>query len=328
MSWFSKEAIDDRTHSILNGFWGDSKQIRRRATQWYQDLGIETAAVLDGSLHPIVEYAANCAYLDETPAVPTDQFAAAPPKVSFSGGLPQAWEFTASTEDNALRELIAGRLTDGWEIRPTSPVHMAAMKQAVNLVVEAAPLLGADALSYTRRHVIVKTDRMIGRTWVDLGGVTVSGDPAFQSVSQLAESLYHEALHSKYYTIERGLKFPTPDEATSPKPVPIPWQQDSSGTPQRWTAHRSLDAYYVYVHLSVFRLALFALTRSTEDLDRLRRVCFRTAYLSRQIEAACRGYLDDERLGIAEWLDACRVPEFDLNPAGQALLDQARVSVP
>jgi hypothetical protein len=277
-------------------------------------------------LHPIGEYAVNCGFLGERFEFAAKRYLRECPTVDLSSGIPNAWEFTNSDEDRTLLTLIAARLDHGWTIRPTTQELFNQLTDAVALVLQVSPALGADALSYTRRHVVVKTDRMIGRTWVDLGGLTVSGDPAFSSIAQLAESLYHEALHSKYYAIERGLRLPIPDEATSPTPVVIPWQHDVSGIEQQWTAHRSLDAYYVYVHLAVFRVALLHLTQATSDLDRLRKVCFRAGYLSRQLDTVCEDFLDDERLSMKSWLDRCRVKEFDLNQAGLDLLSGAATS--
>ena len=177
-----------------------------------------------------------------------------------------------------------------------------------------------DPLRYTRRHLFVDSDRMVGRTWVDIGGVIVSGNPALASTDTLAESIYHESLHAKFYSIERGLRLPTPDDASDEAVVKVPWQQDLKGEPQRWNPHRALDAYYVYVHLGVLRLALLSQSGEQSDLDRLRRVAFRAAYLNRQIEASCLNLIDEERLTIWRWLDGARVREFDLNVAGEELL--------
>lgn len=316
----SSEVLDNLTGKVLMGNWGDSTAVRLGSQAWYEGLGISGLAAASGRLHPIVEYAANCLYDQTEPDVDTDAYLLSCSLLAADSG-PTSWIAGDSPEDDALTRVVVGRLDAGTSLRHETVALRALLEDAVKLIRTIAPVLGGDAISYTRRHYFVATDSMIGRTWTDTCGLTITGDPALESLAQFAESLFHESMHSKFSTIERGLQVPVPDEVDAPKPVVIPWQHYADGRPHQWTIYRTVDAYYVYVHLGLYRWAQFLQTRSVQDLQKLRRACFRGAYLSARLQESGRQYaLDDERMAIAEWLDECRVPEFDLNEAGRQVL--------
>ncbi len=317
----------ERLTYLNTGRWGDSSAIMQASSRWYEALGIPVDLVREGRLHPYAEFLANEVSAGEQLSLPQQELLEAPPSVDASPTNPATWAFSQTSPDEALlRELTARTESTGWNVEPPSAETESMLASAVDLLETLGNGL-TDPLKFTRRHLVVRSDRLVGRTWVDVGGVIVSGIPgAFESIETLAESIYHESLHAKFYAVERQLNEPTPDLADDQLVVRVPWQQDLDGKPQRWNAHRALDAYYVYVHLGVLRSLLLSRSRSERDLDRLRRVCFRAAYLNRQIEATCLNIIDAERLAIWRWLDGGRVREFDLSVEGRALLEDARVA--
>lgn len=321
MDDYSEDQNQRRTDALLSGRWGDAAGLRRRSRVWYEELGIPGDIAEGGRLHPVVEYVANCRYTGDPCLVEAAPYFKSLPTVPASTDRARSWAFADTQADLDLLTVIGGRRSlHVGEIRPLEPRLDEPLDEALELLAEVAPRLTEDALSFTRRHVFVKSERMVGRTWVDLGGLIVSGDPALESTAILGESLFHESLHSKFYTIERGMSEPTPDEEDSPTPVSIPWQIDSDGVAMRWTAERTLDAFYVYVHLGALRMAFLHHEPTELHIERMRRIAFRSAYLSQQLQTVCAGVLDDERNEIFRWLDACRVPAFDLNEEGQKLL--------
>lgn len=88
-----------------------------------------------------------------------------------------------------------------------------------------------------------------------------------------------------------------------------------------WSTVRTYDAFYVYVHLTVLASAVWEAEFLESDLDQLRRICFRAAYLSNQLRSnpKCAG-IGTERHEVIAWLDDIRVQPFDLTAAGQQQL--------
>lgn len=312
--------LQERVLALTSGYWGDSTTLRNRTVRWYAAAGIPEALVRAGTLHPIVEYAANVAIDRLVAEVEMDGVLLDLPTV-LVGTPPYSWQPTSSAADKLLEELLGVRMTGRHRLRDETPEDSAQCGHAVALLDEVCQELTRDALGYTRRHYYACSEDMVGRTWTDTGGLTITGAAGLETTAVLAESLFHEALHSKFYVLERGLAVPSPDSDDTPTPVRIPWQRWDDGTNHYWTIFRAVDAFYVYVHVALLRLALLARSGSVEDLERLRRVCFRSAYLASSItKLALESGLDDERWELFKWLDSCRLPEFDLNRAGQDVL--------
>lgn len=323
-----QHAIEDnanRIEKLITGRWGDSPSIAQQATDWYTSLGITSAEASVARLHPIVEYVANCNYTGGPCSVDAELYIKQQPSVESSPFNSESWKFGDSGADADLLNVITPRVENrGWTLRPTDLPLQAKLQRAVERLQSVSGSFTASALSFTRRHAFVASDRLVGRTWVDIGGLIISGDQAVVSTDVLAESVFHESLHAKFYAIERGLRLPTPDMGDAEEIVRVPWQQTLEGQTQYWTAHRALDAFYVYVHLGALRMSHLHSEGRPEDIDRLRRIAFRSAFLSCQIETVCRTELDDQRLEIWNWLDECRVEPFDLSSEGEKLLRTAR----
>lgn len=170
---------------------------------------------------------------------------------------------------------------------------------------------------------------MVGETWMEYPGLVLFGPAAFETPKVLAESLFHEALHSKTVWLERGMKTLL-EEATSgeqdedDKPIQVPWRREEDGSVSQWSTVRTFDAFYVYAHLTVSAAAVWEAERLDKDLDQWRRICFRAAYLSNQLRnnPKCAD-IGSERHQVVGWLDDIRAQPFDLSPAGQEQLTRA-----
>lgn len=147
----------------------------------------------------------------------------------------------------------------------------------------------------------------------------MSGATSFDDVAKGAESLLHEALHTKSERISRGLKRVYLKEDETETMINIPWRRQGNNV-MTWTPSRTFDAFYVYSHLSVFRASLYEADNTDERRDAFRRVCFRADYLSLQLHRLTDEHVDDERREIVSWLDEIRVPAFDPTPQGRDLV--------
>lgn len=305
--------------ALLSGRWGDSSVILANAVEWYERAGVDPHRLLDRTLHPVAHYAALLFHENDAddllpPDAITATLTARPQMVSLSH-----WSFTSATEDSTLRAILCERLNSGDAIVEADGAQKSALIEALALLQKALPSLSQDVLSYVGRLVLTDDNDRIGETMRDLPTVVLLGPAAFLDVKALAEALFHEALHTKTMITERSAMLMVDNRYERNEVIQVPWR-DADDDPI-WPASRAFLAYYVYAHLSVLWAALWQSDRSQRDLDQFRRVCFRAAYLSKQLHLLpTSSGLGEARQAIIGWLDALRVPAFDLTPMAAELV--------
>jgi HEXXH motif-containing protein len=280
--------------------------------------GVPGDLVERGQVHPYAEYLAERAHLDQIPG------GAGRVKWDLPGtlraGQIKSWTIWDHAADGPLSELIDERLQPSVRRVPWDDGWRALLEEARRLVASTVPGFGPDTLEYVRRVVLTDDDTTSGTTWTDALGLLAVSRGTLTSLVDAAETLLHEALHSKAATIERGLDLPYLSEDDREFIVTIPWRLDQPEH-RRWTSLRTFDAFYVYAHLSIFTASLVQAAPDSVKVRRCRRVCFRSEYLFRRLQDVCAGELDHQRRAIVDWLGALRVPAFDLSPDGRAVLE-------
>ncbi|MEH3138802.1 MAG: hypothetical protein PGN37_01220 [Mycobacterium kyogaense] len=315
--------IRAREGALLSGRWGEANEIRSAAMPWFTSANVPETNVRAADVHPLIHNAASMSDGDGNLQSPT----------SFEWDAALALRRTPHTAkrrpgpseaDRELCEVINGRLSPRTIIE-LDEAQEVVLDQALALLDETIPSLAADAFEYL--HLFVLTDRtdMIGETWMEYPGLVLFGPAAFATPKVLAESIFHEALHSKTVWIERGMPNlkagESEDDNEDDKPIAIPWRHEKDGSVTHWSAVRTYDAFYVYSHLTVQSCAVWERDRLEGDLDQFRRICFRAAYLSNQLRnnPDCAG-IGAERHQLVSWLDSIRIQPFDLTEAGQRQL--------
>lgn len=319
----------DREQALTSGVYGDSSRIRRRADAWYARAGLPPGSGTRGDLHPWTEHLAEQASLgpaedgagEPIPHLRLKSIINVPtPGLRGDAGHPQAF----------VRELEE-RLGEKVEMDVPDEDSLA-LRAAMRILLSECPTLARDALGFARLVLVTDSEQVVGQTWTDMVGLMVISRRVLRDTSLGSDSVFHESLHSKMATIDRGFKTTFLDEPALPTRIEIPWRS-GEGENSSWTTLRAFDAYYVYAHLTVLWTARVLRTRQQTDpcppakvaLARLRRLCFRAAFLSNQLRLAGFVHLDDERIGLVEWLDGIRVPAFGISDAGRGVLTNPAV---
>ncbi len=324
------ETVRDRELALLTGRWGAPSAVRGAALPWFEAAAVSSDAVSAANIHPLLQHAAEAAHGQEhTDAIPQfDQDALAnylPPSAIADRRLYAAGSnpaYGAAVMAEVINERIAPK-----QVLSLTDDQLHTLHQAIELLYRVIPDLAADALSYLQMFALTDRSDMIGETWMEYPGLVLFGPAAFETPKVLAESLFHESLHSKTVWLERGMnKLKEEDSAgvqsdDDDKPIQIPWRRNEDKSVTHWSTVRTYDAFYVYVHLTVLASAVWESDSLESDLDQLRRICFRAAYLSNQLRnnPECAD-IGTERHEVIAWLDDIRVLPFDLTPAGQKQL--------
>jgi hypothetical protein len=130
---------------------------------------------------------------------------------------------------------------------------------------------------------------------------------AFTSQDDLVESIYHESLHRKLANLiqTRLILKESYDWQTSPRFV-CSWNKHFSWGSNDWPFDRALDAFHVYVHLSVFYGAV--IEKAIGELDgrrsaARRKISYdRACILGDWLYSAARECLGSEGMGLLETL--------------------------
>lgn len=309
--------IKARELALVEGRWGGAEAIRQAACDFFAAAGIDESAVLDAHIHPLAHFEAEMRRLDPSAELPR------PDVMQTSIPAQRVVDRTLGTSiaDAELTEAIEQRIVPDTVVRLDSE-EASVMQAAVDLLAEVVPDLSADVLQYLQKYVVSTRKEMVGETWMEYPGLILFGKPAFKEPKTLAESLLHEALHSKTVWMERGMtdlgtaldeKVADADD----KPIPIPWRRNEDGSVVHWSSVRTFDAFYVYAHLTVLSGALWEAHNGEPEIEKFRRTCFRAAYLSNQLRHSpkCEA-IGKERHEVAQWLDTIRIEPFDLTLAG------------
>ncbi|CPV55541.1 Uncharacterised protein [Mycobacteroides abscessus subsp. abscessus] len=310
--------LHDAEQALVSGRWGDSAQVLEQAVQWYRAAGADDADVRTLRLHPVAHYAAVLHHDRDADDLLHAGAITARMAPRQPHDLLADWAFTGSEPDNVLESILQERIRGCSIVEPTEG-QRADLVAAIALLDQVLPDASRDALSYVARVVLTDDPARIGETMRDLPTVVIFGPGAFVDRKALAESLFHEALHTKTIISERSAMLARDDQYERDEVIVVPWRDDDDDD-RTWPLCRAFMAYYVYAHLTVLWVKFWEMDHSTRDLDMLRRVCFRAAYLSSQLRnqpppglgAACREMMD--------WLDAVRIPPFDLTPTALEMI--------
>lgn len=328
----SPDDLTEREVALASGWFGDSTEIRRRADAWYENLGFPAGSASAGTLHPWTEFLAEQSALAQS----TDQdhteildLRIPPILERLTSGVagqhyPHPQEFHAEVERRFGRPVELDLATE----------DAFAVQNAVDTLLLDLPVAGPDALSFVRIFAVTDDTELVGITWTDLLGLLVMARRELADRFSASDSLFHEALHSKMATIDRGLTTPFLDEPDTLTRITIPWRA-AQPAHASWSTLRAFDAYYVYAHLTILWGAHLLQTtpcRAADGLramalDRLQRVCFRAEYLSNQLRHARFAHLDEDRIQLTEWLDCIRLPAFGLSGPGREALATPAITV-
>jgi hypothetical protein len=313
-----------RERALTSGPWGDSRLIRGRADAWYARAGLPVDAATRGDLHPWSEHLAEQVSLD-----PSMHARVGPiPHLRVTSIVDVATTGLRVDTEHPLEFLheMGERLGEQIEVEASNEDSLA-LRAAMEMLLGECPTLAEDTLGFARLVLVTDNAQVVGQTWTDMVGLMVIGRRVLRDTSLGSDSVFHESLHSKMATIDRGLTKTFLDEPELPTRIEIPWRS-GEGENSSWTTFRVFDAYYVYAHLTVLWTARVIRTRREADpcpspeaaVERLRRLCFRAEFLSNQLHFSGFAYLDKERIAILEWLDGIRVPAFGTSDAGRSVL--------
>jgi hypothetical protein len=316
--------VSDRERVLTSGTYGDSRLIRDRADAWYARAGLPAGSGTRGDLHPWVEHLAEQASLGSA----WDGTVQPIPPVRVKSILDVPTPGLRADAEHAPEFLLELEERLGEKVEADLPNEDSlALRAAMGMLLAECPTLATDALGFARLVLVTGNEQVVGQTWTDMVGLMVIGRRVIRDRSLGSDSVFHESLHSKMATIDRGLKTTFLDEPELPTRIEIPWRS-GEGENSSWTTFRVFDAYYVYAHLTVLWSARVLRTRREEDpcpstktaLDRLRRLCFRAEFLSNQLQLSGFAHLDEERIALLQWLDRIRVPAFGISEAGRSVL--------
>ncbi|OJF12990.1 hypothetical protein BG844_17610 [Couchioplanes caeruleus subsp. caeruleus] len=129
-----------------------------------------------------------------------------------------------------------------------SDEEYAALAAAVDELWSRAPVLARAVLLHVHAIAVFDSPRTVGScTAFSLPGVVLINRVVLRDPLKLADLLYHEAVHCKYYdimTVAALLK-----EGASRRYVAPPWHADKAAEKDRlWVVERALGAFHVYVH--------------------------------------------------------------------------------
>ncbi len=258
-----------------------------KAADWYRPTGVDLERVLAQTLHPIAHYAALLLKEDDTDDL-------LPPEAIHAHlrtGEPRLgdldWTTSTSMHDQALIAVLNEHLA-GKIVVPFRVAHKESISAAVRLLDSVLPALAHDSLPYVSRVALTNDDDRIGETMRDFPYVMILGPAAFGNDKMLAEALFHEALHSKVIVMERSASLVRDYDFECTDVLEIPWRLDDDGNWVKWSVERAFMAHHVYAHLTLFWTAMWQRDRGEHDLDQLRRVCFRAAYLSQNLANTSR----------------------------------------
>ncbi|KKF03248.1 hypothetical protein PXJ67_00085 (plasmid) [Mycobacteroides chelonae] len=326
------ETTRDRELALITGRWGAPSDLRSAALTWFTEAGLSEDKVMDANIHPLLQHAAEVTHgqehADAVPDVDREQLDEYRPPTQIADRRLEGTDVELHDGASIMVRVINNRI-DPKRVLTLNSEQRATLDRAIEILETTIPDLSRDALSYLQMFALTDRPNMVGETWMEYPGLVLFGPAAFETPKVLAESLFHEALHSKTVWLERGMKTLL-EEATSgeqdedDKPIQVPWRREEDGSVSQWSTVRTFDAFYVYAHLTVSAAAVWEAERLDKDLDQWRRICFRAAYLSNQLRnnPKCAD-IGSERHQVVGWLDDIRAQPFDLSPAGQEQLTRA-----
>lgn len=305
--------IDD-SHALTNGRFGDAECILDDAGPSLESLGVPPRLSRSFGIHPLLDNAVF--HARDRPSSSLSVLSSN--LLHGVTGDPQGserWFQRDHPLDLELRRRIHHLLNDDDEtsgsLRDPNERDMELISAADTLLKRVIPELWSSTRPFATRVYIADAPGLSGVSWDDLQGVIVLGPECRDEVST-AESLLHEAVHSKSYRLFRS--FQSFSGCTEPEFIPIPWWETDESTRQ-WDVDRATVACHVYGHLALFNGEL---GRSQS----LQRTSFRTHYLANVLLQLPARLLDPERREFVRWIASSVPPVKGLNANGQRILEQ------
>lgn len=319
------------TSGLSSGRYGAADIIAQRAAHLYQQAGATGVSAVF-STHPMLDHHVWKALSDSQQVTPAPN--------SLLEGVgdvaegPARWFERTHDADQQLTSYIDTLVRT--EIDPAassvdpSPAFQKLIVEASQLLDATIPRIWQSTQPFVTRVFDIASDGSASATFDNLGGAIILGSSSIQEIDttehaivMLAESLLHEAAHSKSYRVFRA--FENTSVPDSPEFIDVPWWRTASSK-WEWDVDRSIVACHVYTHLAVFYTAI-----ANDDpayMRRLNSATFRARFLSNVLLQLDESWLDAEWRDFLGWVSQS-IPELPpMNRAGQAELDRPIDSFP
>lgn len=149
--------------------------------------------------------------------------------------------------------------SSGTLLSPDAAAHRQ-VEDALELLSTLLPHSGATALTHIEAIALLSA-KLEGGTVLSAAGGDLTPSTIFLSLKDLgnvwdiAGCLLHEGLHMKLFDATRAVSLATEPNET----IQVPWRD------VRWSIVRTVFAYHVYVHLSLFKAAALTADRSLTE---------------------------------------------------------------
>lgn len=235
-----------------------------------------------------------------------------------------AWFWHPERRDDAfaqaLRMLVEREFTD--QICAPAPADVAMLRKAAGLLREILPGTSRSALHHT--HVIGISPgvgawaRKSSTSQFRMAGIVFLNQKLLTNPWWVAEHLLHESLHQKLYDFRHAHSLLVRDVESDHglpddvRKVTSLWNSPGLAGTNRWDPHRTIAAFHVYVHLSLFctlaehRAPALESTYGPVDAPHPmtpgRKAFERAHYLGEQLRATTWPELGLAGRGLADWL--------------------------
>lgn len=234
------------------------------------------------------------------------------------------WQFDVDDEhDGQLMSAIRGSNLIRFDTRPMNAIEFNRVSTACDRLGKILPNCGKDVASNIKRILVIPGDKVAGSSQNDFYGVLFIGETVINDDYALVEGVFHEALHSKKFAYDRAENFAGIDEDSSRK-VKIPWRKNDADN-YLWSMERVIDAFHVYVHLTVLQL-MWVMCDLNPQRNRLKAQtsAFRAAYLSGVLRANLHSISLQATKEFILWMDSLRIPSYGLNDTARQLVMACR----
>jgi hypothetical protein len=209
---------------------------------------------------------------------------------------------------HAFRYLVSDNFGD--PLCTPNAEELAMLSKGEQLLRKLLPLLSHSALTHVH---LIAVYPPVG-SWIGeasssefrLSGVFFLSRRSLSNPFQVAEAIFHEALHHQMYDFRHGHSLLKPDFGRADAPrIHSLWNLPDGN---HWDAHRALAAFHVYVHLSLLcTVAELRLQELEDAYGKLysttgrRKALARANYLGEQIRARCWDELGPAGKQFVDW---------------------------
>jgi len=176
------------------------------------------------------------------------------------------WDVAGSSDaysralHSAFDGVFGAKSTSGGTLLSPDADAQRKINDSIELLSRLLPHSGASALTHIEAIALL-TARLEGGTVLSAAGGDLTPSTIFLSLEELgnpwdiAGCLLHEGLHMKLFDATRSVALAAHPEET----IQVPWRDI------RWSIVRTVFAYHVYVHLSLFKAAALTADRSLTE---------------------------------------------------------------